>query len=555
MRSTFRDYAVMSFRSDAGAATALARLDGPKHRVGSTVLASEEPIALDSFGAFDEGLVYAYDRRRRIGRGTFSKVHMADRSATIVPDYVGSRLFYLYDKDGLSIAANSVQQMLRALRAAGRPTELNRLALATTFCWSSLNIEDTPIRNVRLAPAGHAIRLIAGTLRTDRLRYGGMLVTREALKARAIEEILENTQAFADAGDQLVVEVTGGLDSRITLAAALNLGLQERLAFYTRKGPDPADRQIAERLAHVFDMDFVDAPYEREQQTQREFLAGASRVAGIRWIDDAGYFLRTPRDGFAMATGTFGEMFRNFHAGELLKGSDRSMSYLNSRWTSASLDHVVAAMTGRRKSFIAEDIDVAGALREQLIRSGPTVGQALYNQYAAFRNRIHAGGATAQRHRYFASYDPLYSVSGYELARRMSAEEQCHGELSFELIEGIFPALNAFPLAGKDVPPRFRRDSPLSRFYEARKPLRPHGPRDGVRNLDLLGTAALPRAKTMVEIGLVDRLMTIAPVHQLFNDRLAGTLRSADDELRRRLQKALVSPLILLSMLDEKQRS
>ncbi|CDN95928.1 hypothetical protein BN949_05100 [Agrobacterium tumefaciens] len=440
------------------------------------------------------------------------------------PDPLGSSLTYVFQGDGIAIASNNIADLIHEMRSAGISVKINAAALGGTLAMGNLQSIDLPVEGAKFLPVQSQVYLANGQATITSARDNSVdTLTDEALRDRAIDEILENLNAIAIGQERIVLEMTGGLDSRVTLAAALHLGLHDRLDFLTRGNGTP-DRICSERFAHAFDIDLVNSPYSAELISDAEFEGNGAFCAGVRWLDDVAFRMVRPRIGFRVITGAMGELWRNYYSEVQYYKFGRRNDYFDQPMTEPLAKEMFALFAGRRK-LLADEKSAEDLFVSQLCSDPGSVGQRLFDHYIGFRNRIHYGGAATARQQYFQSFDPLYSVSGYELARRKDTEWQLFGELSFEIIDRLFPALNSFPLAEKEIAPRFASAAREERFIKGRRPMQGMRERAPIKNIekypsnkekanDIMVEYTLPRLEKLagvLNLGLIHKQLAEDP--------------------------------------------
>ncbi|WP_444904972.1 hypothetical protein ACJJIU_09700 [Microbulbifer sp. CnH-101-E] len=302
-------------------------------------------------------------------------------SSSVNPDPLGACLTYYYEDGGSSFFSHSIKDIITHLKHNNKPLEVDYDVLASNVVLGNLNSYQTPIKGVKLLPiyTGAVADKNGINLYSQRNDNVGLL-TDEALKNRAIDEILGNVKAIADKHEKLVLEMTGGLDSRIVLSAALHLGLQDKICFFTRGKHDVPDRIISERLAHAFDIDLIDGPYGNEEISLEKFESNGSFCAGIRWLDDVAFRMNEWRDGFAILTGGMGGVWRNFYCSEMYYNKGFSVDYFNGPMSEREAGFIFDKFSPR-KNWIKNESAVKELYASELCKGEGNVGQRLFHQY------------------------------------------------------------------------------------------------------------------------------------------------------------------------------
>ena len=505
-----------------------------------------------------EGICFSLDRKSKVGRGTFSQITIRPSSLEIVPDYLGTRVFYRFQSRDVQVVGNSVGLIYRVLAAVGVPLSVDREALLTTFLLGNLQLAQTPLAGLELVPIGVWFKMSGRGVSAVGMRpRGSVLVSDQALKVRTIEEIRENF-AFAvelARGAPIFLEMTGGLDSRICLALALNLGMCEEFVLLTRGKHEHPDRFCAERMALAYDLKFGRQPFRPQQISAVEAFDKAKPFAGVKWLDDDVFRMPAPDPRrYAVITGGMGEAFRSYYAEVFRYKREKPKAFFDAP-VSAKTAEEIFRLFGHRSNLVKEPRAALERFAAQLCHRRTNVGQALFEQYMGFRNRIHYGGAAAARNAVFKSFDPLYTVSGYHLAQRKGAEWQLYGELSFEIIDELFPALNTFPLAEKAIGPRFAEAAKERRFYKARGFAEP-GIAGFLARATLENEHVVPPLPDSPAPNDVFRDIVVAAIEgglgegAFLMDRLQAIVESGDRERVRILVRAMISPVMFLILVN-----
>ena len=476
-----------------------------------------------------------------------------------MPDFLGTRVFYRFETDNIQVVGTSIGLIVDVLIRLGVRLTVDREALLTTFLLDNLQLAQTPLVGLKLAPMGGWFRASNRGIEALKLRVRGKgLVSDQTLKARAIEEMRSN---FAFAIEQagvvpIFLELTGGLDSRICLALALNLGMRDQLVLLTRGRHEHPDRLCAERMALAYDLRFGFQPFRPQQISAGEAFDKAKPFAGVRLLDDDTFRMLAPDPRrYAVITGGMGEAFRSYYAEVFRYKTHKPKAFFDAP-VSAKTAEEVFRLFGHRSSLVKDPKAILDRFASQLCHRRANVGQALFEQYMGFRNRIHYGGAAAVRNAVFKSFDPLYTISGYQLAQRKDAEWQLYGELSFEIIDELFPALNTFPLAEKAIAPKFAAAAKEHQFYSARGFSEP-----GIQGY--LQRATLESEHVVCPLSDsphdIFRDIVVAAIEgglerDLFlMDRVREILENGDREHVRILVKAMISPIMFLILVNGAQ--
>jgi len=168
---------------------------------------------------FEEGIFYSNNR------GTFSIIRINDTEAYIEPDFLGTRIIYYYQGSGIRdvcIVSNDIRKMIHAFNEFNLPVEIDYIALGTTYAFGNLQTYKIPIKNVKMLAVGNAVYINNGRCSITEIKTYTDLLTKETLRIRAAEEILDNIVGISLSDScRFILEMTGGVDSRVTFSALI----------------------------------------------------------------------------------------------------------------------------------------------------------------------------------------------------------------------------------------------------------------------------------------------------------------------------------------------
>ena len=195
----------------------------------------------------------------------------------------------------------------------GREARLDADGVLELLAFGQLFQERSPLRDVRHLAAGQPVIIQpdgsmiaaapADSVRPERFSMG-----------RAIEALVSAVDRRFQTSDSVLLPLSGGLDSRLLLAAARASGHRpDAMCFGS---PDSADRRIAQSLAESAGLSLATGPLTRDG-----FLAAADAIAlaGTAEVPLNHGLVLIPKDlndrcrGHLLMTGTGGEIYRAFY--------------------------------------------------------------------------------------------------------------------------------------------------------------------------------------------------------------------------------------------------
>lgn len=219
--------------------------------------------------------------------------------ATIAADHIGFRQLYGAQRDGWAAVATSARDL--AVRIGAKP-DFEALAVQR-MVGHHLN-EDTSFTGVRKLPAAHLWRLRDGVLQAERypqmglIDFGGKETTRDIVRAHAAR-LRELICGFLDGHDNVVLELSGGMDSRLILAAVPPSRRKEITGFtivHEGSSDGPVARMLSERygMPHVVaDLDRIQgfdprSAYERAYAAavRQDGMGAPLSAAVFEWAED-----------------------------------------------------------------------------------------------------------------------------------------------------------------------------------------------------------------------------------------------------------------------------
>ena len=409
--------------------------------------------------------------------------HEGDGSIAVAIDPFGYYPLHVYHRDGVLCLGNRVSRMAEALERLGRPVPRD----VTVHAWFTVQGSAVGLpsarRSIGLLPPGATIRVDPrNRVRAERrpvtdLLYAGRPFAE--LADEAAEEIVGNLRALARGDfDHWVCDLTGGMDSRLVLAAVLGEGLQDALVFHTIGGHPNSDANVAALIRRRFGLRRgVDVhPAPSVQRTPLEWMRTTlGQTGGLM----STFFKVAPAPDapsrHLWIGGGSGELLREFWSSGAPAPAPipaprrrlrRLLRAALGRPAPAPEGSVLHAKAGsvrtRARLLRPEAREAFAAAVEDFARDSLAAGVAPEHvgdhYYLATRARYHFGvfWATSPR----ARFHPLYSPAALRAAHALPNEEKAANRLGFELMRRLRPELLRLPFAGKRWPPLVMPDAP-----------------------------------------------------------------------------------------------
>lgn len=214
---------------------------------GTTVLCRGVIDETGSSTADLAGRLRTGDRLDRLG-APFAAMLVENNQATIAADHVGFRHVYGISRPGWSAAATSARELGHLGKAKLDLEALSVFRLAGHYLDS-----DTAYEGVKKLPAAHYWKLHDGELHTFRFTQQESVANNgDAADAHA-QRLRELVTGFLDHHDGVSIELSGGLDSRLVLAAVPR-DRRKKLTAFTIASGGGKDATVASQLARHYGM-------------------------------------------------------------------------------------------------------------------------------------------------------------------------------------------------------------------------------------------------------------------------------------------------------------
>ncbi len=409
----------------------------------------------------------------RRARGNFMVFAEHGDELFVAADRLGTYPLFYYDGDPflLSNSVFLIEDALGLLDVDLSPNlELFGWEATLLNCW----FDQTGFEEVRLFPIGaiavaspSGVRFVEPPL-TD-LLYSDLPF--DELIDAAADEILENVRALAG-GDftHRVCDLTGGLDSRLVLAALLREGVEDRFAYGTSGAYPNPDVNVARMLRQRFGLTrAVNAhPPNRDLSLldrTRSYLA--STFGTYTMLMNVGVDAPPSKDVLRLHGG-LGETFRRAYTAALGSSTTSRMQPFYAEIDSRG--HLLAPEVRKEQKA------AVGEWSKALEAEGVGGGDLLDVAYIAHRNRYHFGLTWRAGNISRSSFHPLYSPAAIQAAYALPIEERNTNRVGYELMRRFCPELVELPFAVKGWPDSIHQGvAPITRksaklFHEAPDP-------------------------------------------------------------------------------------
>jgi hypothetical protein len=276
----------------------------------------------------------------------------------------------------------------------------------------------------------------------------------------AAEEMSSNLLALSRCPDfrSCILDLSGGIDSRLVFGAALKAGARESVRIRTTTSDTKDDLEIGIGIADHFGFDFFEGDGRVRYSKRSEFglmlwrsmKAGAHHRIGISHWPTLG--LESPS---LHLYGASGEIYRDQWLKSCSPGlSGKRIDALTER---TLFEHV------RRPGLDRYQTDLAWQSFSDCLAGmpGQSLRERMASHYLFFRNRLHFG--LQQFNLWHGKFDLaiLQSPTLYSAHSMLSTEDRRRGRVLFDVMDVMAPILNVLPYAkGFAWPSEFASRSP-----------------------------------------------------------------------------------------------
>ncbi|WP_330194373.1 hypothetical protein [Pseudarthrobacter sp. J47] len=373
----------------------------------------------------------------------------ASRKLTVLPDPLGGGLVFTWQENDDWAVSSDLAALTSFLEEIGRKPRKSLHYVAAYVATGSGGLIESSFENVltlpqfayvEMTPAG--VRILEYPCKGE--FFNSSMSYEESLQA-AEDEILCNVAALAGAGhDRRVAHLTGGVDSRVVLAATLAAGISDKFSYYCSGGPTEPDKIVSNQLALEYGLTTTDhggldsriGPANLEQELLWPFQHTTGIISGVAQPGN----LRTST---SIASGGYGELFRSFynrgsvHSGTTQEAGEQMFGRL-AFGTDTNRRLFSDTFSGLAESKI-ESIKANGA--ENGVRKDAQLDYFYLNR----RNRYYVGEITRSFSPFVSRFDPLYSLAGASLGLRVDGVSRQANVIGMDLMERMAPGLSALP--------------------------------------------------------------------------------------------------------------
>lgn len=362
--------------------------------------------------------------------GCFSYIFNGTDEVRVASDYFGfNRLFY-YESDGLFVTSNRYHLLLLSLSKLGISLEIDYKKVWAGL-WSfnhQISMQNfsrrMDVQGVYQLDNGKDLVLREGRWKFEDNEFSEVLKSSSDVDfykalSKAKEEIIEDVNATLDCNEfeKVVIDLSGGLDSRLVYAAATNIEENsEKIRINSKDVPGSSDLDVAIKINNIFKYEFDDTASSKTWVDPKDSdLLMRSFYLGTYFSHNL-YISRENNKRKITLNGACGEILARPYLSRNLFGTICDEEYTISGFVKALVSHlgVNSPITGSLSLKYFEEL-----LAEELeLIPSKTPYEALDRIYLMYRHGYHFDGGISYGHNGLA-WMPLQSKSLFELHHSM----------------------------------------------------------------------------------------------------------------------------------------
>lgn len=385
--------------------------------------------------------------------GNHCTVAFRDGVVTALSDFSGASPLFTYSRDGICAISNRQRMLHRVVNESGR-IDIDPLALAWLVDQANIFGEDSPYRGVKLLAPGRFARLGA-----EGLTFGGFQrfylpdsrvgEPSPELIRRAVDAIYEQATLTAELPfNELVMDLTGGMDSRAVLAIAMGTGMMDRVSVIRTVGPEAApDIQVAQNIARELNLSWEALVQQPASATDDELVernwdklrGNVGALDGTIMAGDG--YGGTAQNSYLCLTGSAGEIYRPHIKRRRsltlsnLEGAKREYQHYHYRSNPVGL--LRPEIAARNRAYFRAKVS-------GLHRQGVPFDDMHYAFYVEDRMSWWNGYAMSNMFGR-ARINPLANFDAASIMSSVDPEQKKMDRLHFELMKAVDPRLLSLP--------------------------------------------------------------------------------------------------------------
>lgn len=478
MKYPYKDFAVIVSRSNEKVSSRflnLYNLEEEKIAMAekSVYLLSENVNAFKTYGTLLSGLL-KYEKKLINGEndlknevevsqdliGSFTYLKRKDELLEVGNDYFGTSKLYYYMKNEISVISNNYHLMLLILRELGVRMEANAKLILALLCKSGQAFQQSISRERELCDAymlpvdkffeidENGVQMKDKNIASVYQMEKNSTDLQELLK-KGKEEIIENAEIIlADKRyDKIVLDLTGGLDSRLVYGAISNLEQYRNKIGIHADGLDEQINQAESDLAIAVKLNCLNQ-YDYNIVSEKRFWRDIE-VVECEMISQSilsGYYYPYPSWRIATVRKDMIPAFElNGFYGEICCRPYYTRKLLQQKTKYKDKDVLLSTIINKKKILSGKAYNaLRSALEEELqLLPGNSWLEKWENHYLFYRNGLHCN-TIWEYEKGTPQWGPLQSKALYKYKHLTYGESYGVTE-QLQMIQEMNPKLNLFP--------------------------------------------------------------------------------------------------------------
>ncbi|WP_311945493.1 hypothetical protein [Halomonas piscis] len=389
-------------------------------------------------------------------RGSFLLVKIDTQSNTVslYNDLLSLYPVYWFENEQYAALSNMPIWMESVLSAAGVEVARDGLLAGYDLAIGTGAFGVTGWSEFHLIPFGTSLTLTQTKLEFNELRaldrFFNTNDSLDALIEKSAIELKENVKAIAGSHHaNKVSDITGGMDSRLVLAAILSQGLEDQFLYHTNGEYPVPDANCALSIMEKFGLTRIRTSCQYSQpvatkpiSTFRKFVYQSQ---GSRFICDRAFETNCVQDDLIKVGGGLAGGFKSTYSLRLKAAEDKQVSLEDavSAMFLPATERLSASLVSRIREELASEFS---GIHE---RYKVSYKAAMDFFYVLSRNRYFIGMGEFPNSAVRPKVHALYSQSLISAGLMLQDDERGSGKLHFELMKRLSPSLCKLPFAGQ----------------------------------------------------------------------------------------------------------
>ena len=388
--------------------------------------------------------------------GEYTRTVLNDSEITVYVDPMGFNHLYLYNENNVIILSNSFKEIFNLIKRNNLPVSTNKEITASALLIGAPLVPETGIKEIQLLTNNEyvCINRKQKTLRrqernywnfifdvySGRYKYEDLLnFTAERLKSNALNFINLNT------GKIPIVEVTGGLDSRLVLATLLSENFKN-FKIYTFGASDSFDQRYSQLVQNLFSLETISYVNDmsRLQAAKENWLLTSGAFVPV----DISFRSNYKRSDYFAFAGTGGELCRGYYFKNTFRKFIKSLENIYN-YSDHELFKLLISQFANTYLLAENFIDVM-AEKAAKYYSNYKLSKELYLllDYSFFQSRVrwHCGQQMSyRRENYIDTISILNDFIFHSLSFSINGYKRIADTNVLNLLEILYPPLKFFP--------------------------------------------------------------------------------------------------------------